>query len=65
MQVDESRKGDETRAVDDIATGGTHGCDVDDEPIGNHEIDGILAIGARSAQDGSHQSFSFIPPSKR
>ena len=39
MQVDESRKGDETRAVDDIATGGTHGCDVDDEPIGNHEID--------------------------
>jgi hypothetical protein len=54
MQVHEPGKGDEPFAADDIAAGGTHGRDVDNEPISNHQINGIFAIWARSAQDDGH-----------
>jgi hypothetical protein len=54
MQVHESGKGDESFTVDDIAAGGTHGRDVDNETISNHQINGIFAIWARSAQDDGH-----------
>jgi hypothetical protein len=54
MQVHESGKGDEPFTVDDIAAGGAHGRDVDNETIRNHQINGALTIGTRSAQDDGH-----------
>jgi hypothetical protein len=54
MQVDESGKGDEPFTSDDIAAGGSHGRDVDNQAISNHQINGIFAIRARSAQDDGH-----------